>query len=51
MGTGTGIWAIEYGTVTSITVHLTLGFIRSTGDDHPDTEILGTDLSPTQPSW
>ncbi|CAL8574501.1 hypothetical protein XPA_000459 [Xanthoria parietina] len=33
VGTGTGIWAIEY------------------GDDHPDTEILGTDLSPTQPSW
>ncbi|KAL9002935.1 MAG: hypothetical protein Q9188_004172 [Gyalolechia gomerana] len=22
-----------------------------TGDDHPDTEIIGTDLSPTQPSW
>ncbi|CAO1599178.1 hypothetical protein XANCAGTX0491_002918 [Xanthoria calcicola] len=33
VGTGTGIWAIEY------------------GDDHPDTEILGTDLSPIQPSW
>ncbi|KAL9055906.1 MAG: hypothetical protein Q9206_002956 [Seirophora lacunosa] len=33
VGTGTGIWAIEY------------------GDDHPDTEIVGTDLSPTQPSW
>ncbi|KAI4179202.1 MAG: hypothetical protein LQ346_007246, partial [Caloplaca aetnensis] len=33
IGTGTGIWAIEY------------------GDDHPDTEIVGTDLSPTQPSW
>ncbi|KAL8805224.1 MAG: hypothetical protein Q9182_002099 [Xanthomendoza sp. 2 TL-2023] len=33
VGTGTGIWAIEY------------------GDDHPDTDIVGTDLSPTQPSW
>ncbi|KAL8671906.1 MAG: hypothetical protein Q9168_003617 [Polycauliona sp. 1 TL-2023] len=33
VGTGTGIWAIEY------------------GDEHPDTNILGTDLSPTQPSW
>ncbi|KAL8688934.1 MAG: hypothetical protein Q9218_005272 [Villophora microphyllina] len=33
VGTGTGIWAIEY------------------GDDHPDTSIIGTDLSPTQPSW
>ncbi|KAL9582945.1 MAG: hypothetical protein Q9203_005279 [Teloschistes exilis] len=33
VGTGTGIWAIEY------------------GDDHPDTTIIGTDLSPTQPSW
>ncbi|KAL8690263.1 MAG: hypothetical protein Q9224_004447 [Gallowayella concinna] len=33
VGTGTGIWAIEY------------------GDDHADTDIIGTDLSPTQPSW
>lgn len=21
------------------------------GDDYPDAEIIGTDLSPTQPSW
>ena len=21
------------------------------GDDYPDTDIIGTDLSPTQPSW
>ena len=21
------------------------------GDEHPDSDILGTDLSPTQPSW
>ncbi|KAL8699833.1 MAG: hypothetical protein Q9201_005780 [Fulgogasparrea decipioides] len=33
VGTGTGIWAIEY------------------GDDNPNTSIIGTDLSPTQPSW
>ncbi|KAL8971102.1 MAG: hypothetical protein Q9183_001215 [Haloplaca sp. 2 TL-2023] len=33
VGTGTGIWAIEY------------------GDENPDTNIIGTDLSPTQPSW
>ncbi|KAL9597322.1 MAG: hypothetical protein Q9179_004308 [Wetmoreana sp. 5 TL-2023] len=32
VGTGTGIWAIEY------------------GDDNPNTSIIGTDLSPTQPS-
>lgn len=33
VGTGTGIWAIEF------------------GDDHPSAEIIGTDLSPTQPTW
>ena len=31
-GTGTGIWAIDF------------------GDDHPDSQIIGVDLSPTQPS-
>ncbi|KAF6829834.1 methyltransferase domain-containing protein [Colletotrichum plurivorum] len=31
VGTGTGIWAIQY------------------ADDHPETEVLGVDLSPTQP--
>ncbi|KAI5461959.1 S-adenosyl-L-methionine-dependent methyltransferase [Mariannaea sp. PMI_226] len=33
IGTGTGIWAIDF------------------GDMHPDTEVIGTDLSPIQPSW
>lgn len=33
LGTGTGIWAIEF------------------ADEHPDAEILGTDISPNQPSW
>ena len=33
LGTGTGIWAIEF------------------ADQHPDAEILGTDISPTQPTW
>ena len=33
VGTGTGIWAIEF------------------GDIHPSAEIIGTDLSATQPSW
>lgn len=31
-GTGTGIWAIDY------------------GDDHPESQVIGVDLSPTQPS-
>ena len=33
VGTGTGIWAIEF------------------ADEHPDCHIIGTDLSPIQPSW
>ncbi|KAI8717973.1 hypothetical protein NCS52_00874800 [Fusarium sp. LHS14.1] len=32
LGTGTGIWAIEY------------------GDEHPEAEVIGIDLSPSQPS-
>ncbi|KAL6917305.1 hypothetical protein FSST1_008800 [Fusarium sambucinum] len=33
LGTGTGIWAINF------------------ADEFPDTEVLGTDLSPIQPPW
>ncbi|KAK0627986.1 S-adenosyl-L-methionine-dependent methyltransferase [Immersiella caudata] len=33
IGTGTGIWAIDF------------------ADEYPHTEVTGTDLSPTQPSW
>ncbi|KAK1762289.1 S-adenosyl-L-methionine-dependent methyltransferase [Phialemonium atrogriseum] len=33
IGTGTGIWAIDF------------------GEQYPDTEVIGTDLSPIQPSW
>ncbi|KAI9927250.1 hypothetical protein MW887_003637 [Aspergillus wentii] len=33
MGTGTGIWAIDF------------------ADDNPESEVIGNDLSPIQPSW
>ncbi|KAL6237915.1 hypothetical protein BDW75DRAFT_202975 [Aspergillus navahoensis] len=33
IGTGTGIWAIDF------------------ADEHPETEVIGNDLSPIQPSW
>jgi cyclopropane fatty-acyl-phospholipid synthase-like methyltransferase len=33
VGTGTGIWAIDF------------------ADEHPNATILGTDLSPIQPTW
>ncbi|RPB21339.1 S-adenosyl-L-methionine-dependent methyltransferase [Terfezia boudieri ATCC MYA-4762] len=33
VGTGTGIWAIEF------------------ADDNPQAEVIGTDISPIQPSW
>ncbi|KAI4272083.1 MAG: hypothetical protein L6R35_006495, partial [Caloplaca aegaea] len=57
VGTGTGIWAIEYGTHTHLnrrTIAYNLDPLTAShppGDEHPDTEIIGTDLSPTQPSW
>ncbi|OAX81512.1 hypothetical protein ACJ72_04145 [Emergomyces africanus] len=37
VGTGTGIWAIDYG--------------KSLSDAHPSTEVLGVDLSPIQPFY
>ncbi|EXA29205.1 hypothetical protein FOVG_19264 [Fusarium oxysporum f. sp. pisi HDV247] len=33
IGTGTGIWAIDF------------------ADEHPDIEVIGTDISPIQPNW
>lgn len=33
IGTGTGIWAIDF------------------ADEYPDTEVIGTDISPIQPGW
>ncbi|KAK3323198.1 S-adenosyl-L-methionine-dependent methyltransferase [Cercophora scortea] len=33
IGTGTGIWAIDF------------------ADEHPGTEVIGTDVSPIQPGW
>ncbi|KAG7406973.1 Secondary metabolism regulator LAE1 [Fusarium oxysporum f. sp. rapae] len=33
VGTGTGIWAIDF------------------ADEHPNVEVIGTDLSPIQPNW
>ncbi|KAF2107671.1 S-adenosyl-L-methionine-dependent methyltransferase [Lophiotrema nucula] len=33
IGTGTGIWALDF------------------ADEHPSSEVLGTDLSPIQPTW
>ncbi|KAF4981729.1 hypothetical protein FZEAL_2531 [Fusarium zealandicum] len=33
VGTGTGVWAIDY------------------ADEHPNAAVIGTDLSPVQPSW
>jgi SAM-dependent methyltransferase len=33
LGTGTGIWAMDF------------------GDQYPSTEVIGTDISPIQPSW
>ena len=46
IGTGTGIWAIEFGRVS-----LSWEAIKLTepADENPESDVLGTDLSPIQP--
>ncbi|KAL8741174.1 MAG: hypothetical protein Q9190_006189, partial [Brigantiaea leucoxantha] len=53
IGTGTGIWAIELGSVVldHANDQRLLTRIIEIGDEHPDTEIIGTDLSAVQPGW
>lgn len=50
VGTGTGIWAI--GKIASDTVMLLICLISipDFADEYPKTTVLGTDLSPIQPS-
>jgi methylase of polypeptide subunit release factors len=51
IGTGTGIWAIEYGMSGSF--HCSPHDITCSqyyaATQHPSAEVLGTDLSPIQP--
>lgn len=47
IGTGTGIWAIDYGEWVS---GRTSSELIDPADEHPEAKILGIDLSPIQPA-
>ncbi len=52
MGTGTGMWAIDYGTVIHPAAVLPWAHDttdRTPADANPGTEVIGVDLSPIQP--
>lgn len=57
IGTGTGIWAIQMGAwphfliVTHPLRRVQRTKYEPPGDQYPLSEIIGTDLSPTQPIW
>lgn len=48
IGTGTGIWALEFGKLKLdyVCVHL---LIDLQATEHPETDVLGIDISPIQP--
>ena len=55
IGTGTGIWAIELGkscpVLAEVWWHENEQRLKYLGDELPQAEIIGTDLSPTQSKW
>ncbi|KAK5657221.1 hypothetical protein OQA88_3279 [Cercophora sp. LCS_1] len=53
IGTGTGIWAMWVNPIfTSPPVKPNTYILRSDfGDEFPEAEIIGTDISPIQPTW
>lgn len=55
-GTGTGVWAIDFGmrrspspSPNNISSHHSL-LTRTKADAHPETEVIGIDISPIQPT-
>ena len=52
-GTGTGIWALEFGKShpKAILQDLSSWANDILADQHPQADILGNDLSPVQPRW
>jgi methylase of polypeptide subunit release factors len=49
IGTGTGLWAIEFGACQSIATSMQDAKLSS-ADKHPSAIVIGTDLSPIQPT-
>lgn len=48
VGTGTGIWAME---IVFLLLPRKREMLIKQGDEFPSAEVIGTDLSPTQPNW
>lgn len=48
-GTGTGTWAIEFGTLNARHHLLDPVGLPNLAIQHPGSEVIGTDLSPIQP--
>lgn len=52
LGTGTGIWAIDFAEWAMTPASSKWRQItHSINSDHPSSEVIGTDLSPIQPDW
>lgn len=54
IGTGTGVWAIDSGSCSlyySIRLRILCTDLLIVGDDYPDAEVTGIDLSPIQPPF
>lgn len=52
-GTGTGVWAINFAEYVAARVILTFKFCLTDlcDSEHPETHVIGVDLSPIQPVW
>ncbi|OHE97090.1 methyltransferase domain-containing protein [Colletotrichum orchidophilum] len=51
MGTGTGIWACEYGWYFPVLRFKIIPLLMRIADEFPTAEVIGVDLSPIQPLW
>lgn len=49
IGTGTGIWAIEFGIASTYSYHMDVSTHLSLALKYASASVIGTDLSPIQP--
>lgn len=50
LGTGVGFWAMD-GKRTCIAHHHSTNILRQVAEKYPSARVIGTDLSPIQPTW
>ena len=50
LGTGTGIWAIEFGMQACLALTFVLLADSAQATQHPNANVIGSDLSPIQPT-